>query len=213
VGFFSLTASCDGTYDFCQTGKRWKKSKKNFNRRMHMEDRTSGGPTNEQLFVHLVMMFQVAAMQQLGKVMNPVTNKIERDLDQAKFSIDTIAMLKEKTKGNLSPSEEEYLGKVLFELQMNYVDEVDRAKKEDKASADEKTAGEGEDKQTEPEPSPEKSEAEEAAGESSAEKPPPEEKTGGEKPAAKQGGNQKASAGKKKGAKSSSKGKKKPKSG
>jgi hypothetical protein len=95
-----------------------------------MDDTIGGGPTNEQIFLHLITMFQVAAMQQLGKVMNPVTNKIERDLEQAKFSIDIISMLKEKTKGNLSPAEEEYLGKILFELQMNYVDEADRAKKE-----------------------------------------------------------------------------------
>lgn len=102
-----------------------------------MDDMKSGGPTNEQIFLHLLTMFQVAAMQQLGKVMNPVTNKIERDLEQAKFSIDIISMLKEKTKGNLSPAEEEYLGKIVFELQMNYVDEADRAKKETDDSEEE----------------------------------------------------------------------------
>ena len=102
-----------------------------------MDDTISGGPTNEQIFLHLITMFQVAAMQQLGKVMNPVTNKIERDLEQAKFSIDIISMLKEKTKGNLSPAEEEYLGKVVFELQMNYVDEADRANKETDDSEEE----------------------------------------------------------------------------
>jgi hypothetical protein len=110
---------------------------------MEMEDMKGGGPTNAQIFLHLVTMFQVAAMQQLGKVMNPVTNKIERDLEQAKFSIDIISMLKEKTKGNLSPAEEEYLGKIVFELQMNYVDEVDREKKE-KQEFEEKEAAEPE---------------------------------------------------------------------
>jgi hypothetical protein len=182
---------------------------------MEMEDRTGGGPTNEQLFVHLVMMFQIAAMQQLGKVMNPITNKIERDLDQAKFSIDTIAMLKEKTKGNLSPSEEEYLGKVLFELQMNYVDEVDRAKKEEKASAEKKTAEEGEGKEKEEraqeEPAPEKPE-ENDVEKSTTYKTPAEGKTAGKKSAGRKTGPQKASAGKGKGAKVDPKGKKKTKS-
>lgn len=152
-----------------------------------MQDTPGGGPTNEQLFIHLVMMFQVAAMQQLGKVMNPITNEIERDLEQAKFSIDTISMLKEKTKGNLSPSEEEYLGKVLFELQMNYVDEVDRAKREEKKSE-------------------EKAAEEKGTGEAEA---APERKEAEEKPADKGSSPPKASAKKRKGVKGSSKGKEK----
>ena len=43
---------------------------------------------NEFLFAQLVAMFQYAAMQQLGKVPNPVTGQIERDLEQARVSID-----------------------------------------------------------------------------------------------------------------------------
>ncbi len=152
-----------------------------------MQDTPGGGPTSEQLFIHLVMMFHVAAMQQLGKVMNPITNKIERELEQAKFSIDTISMLKEKTKGNLSPSEEEYLGKVLFELQMNYVDEVDRAKREEKESK-------------------EKAAEEKVTGETEA---APERKEAEDKPTDKVSSSPKASAKKRKGVKNSSKGKKK----
>lgn len=75
-------------------------------------------------------MYQLAAMQQLGKIMNPVTNAVEKDLDQAKFSIDTVEVLKRKTSGNLSKAEEEFLNKVLFELQMNYVEELEATKKE-----------------------------------------------------------------------------------
>jgi hypothetical protein len=75
-------------------------------------------------------MFQVAALQQMGKLANPMTNEIERDLQQAKASIDMIEMLQEKAKGNLSSKEEEFLDKVLFELRMNYVDESDKESKE-----------------------------------------------------------------------------------
>ncbi len=96
-------------------------------------------PHEEFLFLQIVSMFQMAAMQQLGKVMNPVTNEIEKNLDQAKFSIDTVEVLKKKTTGNLSRTEEEFLNKVLFELQMNYVEELEKGKQEGEGT----TGGEG----------------------------------------------------------------------
>jgi hypothetical protein len=91
-------------------------------------------------FLRLVMMFQMAAMQQMGKLPNPLTNEIERDLQQAKASIDMLEMLEGKTKGNLSGAEKEFLDKVLFELRMDYVDETKRAAEEEKNAekADEK---------------------------------------------------------------------------
>jgi hypothetical protein len=101
-------------------------------------DYTSSNGVTE--FMQLVAMFQMAALQQMGKLPNPASNQIERDLQHAKASIDMIEMLKAKTKGNLSGMEEELLDKALFELHMNYVDEVDRAAKEE----DEKPEGDGE---------------------------------------------------------------------
>ena len=79
---------------------------------------------NELLFMQLVMMFQGMALQNLGKVMNPVTNQIERNLDQAKNMIDILGMLDEKTKGNLNDNEQRLMEHILFELRMNYVDEL-----------------------------------------------------------------------------------------
>ena len=75
------------------------------------------------LFGGLVTMFQTAAMQQMGKVRNPMTDKVDRDLEQARMSIDMLEMLKEKTKGNLKKEEEEFLSNVLRELRLNFVDE------------------------------------------------------------------------------------------
>jgi hypothetical protein len=80
----------------------------------------------ELLFIQVVSMFQVAAMQQLGKLMDPISNEVKRDVVQAKVSIDILDVLKEKTKGNLTSDEEEFLNKVLFELHMNYVEELKR---------------------------------------------------------------------------------------
>lgn len=57
----------------------------------------------------------------LGIVANPATNKKEEDPSQAKFLIDTLAMLKEKTKGNLATEEATLLENILYELRMQYV--------------------------------------------------------------------------------------------
>jgi len=76
------------------------------------------------LFGGLVAMFQTAALQQMGKVQNPATGAIERDLDQAGMSIDMLEMIQQKTKGNLKPEEHDYLTGVLRDLKLNYVDEL-----------------------------------------------------------------------------------------
>ncbi len=90
---------------------------------------------NEVLFVQLVAMFQFAAMQQMGKIANPVTGKIERDLEQARLSIDMIEMLQARTQAGRTPGEAEILDKVLFELRMNYIDECKRAGEEGSGEA------------------------------------------------------------------------------
>ena len=107
-----------------------------------MADQGNSNPDqqNELLFMQLVMMFQGMALQNLGKVMNPVSNKIERNLEQAKNMIDILGMLDVKTKGNLNDNEYKLLEHALFELRMNYVDEI---KKGDGGEAGEQTADDG----------------------------------------------------------------------
>jgi Domain of unknown function (DUF1844) len=82
-------------------------------------------------FLALVMSLATAAWSQLGKVPHPVSKKIERDLEQAKVSIDFLRMLLEKTQGNLEPKEEELLRHTVTDLEMNFADE---AKKENAAA-------------------------------------------------------------------------------
>ena len=57
----------------------------------------------------------------LGDILNPVTNQKEENLIQAKFIIDTLGMLKEKTKGNLTTEEANFLENLLYELRMVYI--------------------------------------------------------------------------------------------
>jgi len=82
--------------------------------------------TNEILFLQLVMQNQQIAIMSMGKLKHPVTDKIERNLELAKISIDTLDMLKVKTKGNLSEYEEKFLDEVIRELKLNYVEEVNK---------------------------------------------------------------------------------------
>ena len=81
------------------------------------------------LFMQLVMQNQQIAMMAMGKIKNPVTNRIDRNLDYAKVSIDTLDMIKIKTKGNLSDYEEKFLTEALKDLKLNYVSELDKDKK------------------------------------------------------------------------------------
>ena len=87
------------------------------------------GPLHERdLFIGLVQSFQAAAMQQMGKVMNPFTEKIERDMEHAKMSIEMLEMLRTRTSGNLTGQEARFLNHVLTELRLNFVAEIDRDK-------------------------------------------------------------------------------------
>ena len=85
---------------------------------------------NNILFMQLIMQNQQIAMMAMGKIKNPVSDKIEKNLEHAKIYIDTLDMLLTKTKGNLSEYEEKFLTETLKELKLNYVDEVDKEKKE-----------------------------------------------------------------------------------
>lgn len=84
-------------------------------------------------FFSIVLSLSSAAMQQLGKVPNPMSQKIEKNLLQARMTIDILIMLKNKTKSNLTPKETQMLKNTLSDLQLNYADE---AAKEEKSKAD-----------------------------------------------------------------------------
>jgi type III secretory pathway component EscR len=80
------------------------------------------------LFMQLIIQNQQIAMMAMGKIKNPVTDKIDRNLEHAKLYIDTLDMLQVKTKGNLSEYEEKFLVETIKELKLNYVDETDKEK-------------------------------------------------------------------------------------
>ncbi|HAB53966.1 MAG: hypothetical protein A2315_09310 [Ignavibacteria bacterium RIFOXYB2_FULL_35_12] len=93
--------------------------------------------SNELLFMQLVLQNQQLAMMSMGKLKNPVSDKIDRNLEFAKMSIDTLDMIAVKTKGNLSEYEEKFLTEVIKDLKLNYVDEVSKDQKTGKSKAEE----------------------------------------------------------------------------
>lgn len=72
-------------------------------------------------FNFFITTLSLQASIALGQVPNPVTNKTEEDLTQAKFLIDTLGMLKQKTQGNLNTDETNLLENLLYELRMLYL--------------------------------------------------------------------------------------------
>jgi uncharacterized protein DUF1844 len=93
------------------------------------EEQPKEAMSGKDLFLGLIHSFQAAAMQQMGKIPNPYTEKIERDLPQAKLSIDVLEMLQTRTSGNLVAEESRFLQHVLTELRLNYVAELEEEKK------------------------------------------------------------------------------------
>lgn len=78
---------------------------------------------DELLLTQVALMFQTAALQQMGKLKNPFTDAVDRDLGQARISIDILDVLHRRMKGNLSEAEERMFSNILRELRLNYVDE------------------------------------------------------------------------------------------
>ena len=87
---------------------------------------------NNELFMTLISSLASQAWIQLGKIKNPMTDKIEKNLEAASMSIDMIGMLQEKTKNNLEEYESTLLEKTLNDLRMNFVFEKNQGTVEEK---------------------------------------------------------------------------------
>ena len=77
---------------------------------------------DENLFSYVVDTFRSSANISLGKIKNPVTNKIDVNLVQAEYYLDVLSMLQKKTKNNLTEYEEQMLINIVSELRMNFIE-------------------------------------------------------------------------------------------
>lgn len=75
----------------------------------------------EASFAMLISTLATEAMIGLGQVPHPATGKPAYEPEQAKYFIDTLHVIQEKTKGNLTPDESQALEDMLHQLRMAYV--------------------------------------------------------------------------------------------
>lgn len=75
----------------------------------------------EASFSMLIMSLASSALMSLGLSPDPNTGKIESDKQVARFNIDLLVILKEKTKNNLSSEEQDLLSHILQDLQSKFL--------------------------------------------------------------------------------------------
>lgn len=86
----------------------------------HAHEEPSGA--YEANFINYISGLAYQAMVFMGEIPNPATNTNEKNLEQAKFVIETLILLQEKTKGNLTQKESDMLNTAAYELQMKFVE-------------------------------------------------------------------------------------------
>ena len=77
---------------------------------------------DENLLSYVVQTFKSSALISLGKTRNPMTKKVDINLEQAKYYLDILAMLQKKTKNNLSEYEKQMLTNNLSEVKMSLIE-------------------------------------------------------------------------------------------
>ncbi len=103
---------------------------------------------HDQVLMGLVWSLQASAMQQMGKIQNPVTGEMEKNLEGARSSIDVLEMLKVKCRTDTPEEILRMLDSAVMDLQLNFMDEMKKeeggADADSGADADAATAGESE---------------------------------------------------------------------
>ena len=92
---------------------------------VHTKEQTQNQTEREKLsFSTFINSLGMQALFHLGEIPNPVTKKKEVNLDAVNEIIEILAILKEKTVGNLSENETQLISSLLYDLQMTYVNKV-----------------------------------------------------------------------------------------
>jgi len=104
----------------------WKAEAQREKERLDRQTRDVGKrePLPDPTFAEIVNLIVMQAIVGLGGLQVPGGERLPPDLDVAKHHIDMLAVLAEKTKGNLSEQEQRLLDSALYELRMRYVEAV-----------------------------------------------------------------------------------------
>jgi hypothetical protein len=85
------------------------------------EEKDQTGPAQGIDFTTLIMSLASSALVSMGRVPDPETGTVHKNLGFAHQNIDIIHLLQEKTRGNLSADEERLMEQILYELRMSYI--------------------------------------------------------------------------------------------
>jgi len=85
------------------------------------QGRNASFPLPEVTFSTFILSLNTSALVNLGEFPDPSTGSVNKDLDMSKHAIDTLAMLREKTAGNLDGDEKALLNHILYDLRMKFV--------------------------------------------------------------------------------------------
>jgi hypothetical protein len=91
---------------------------------------------HDHILAGLVFSLQAATMQQLGKIQNPLTGKLEKDLEQARGTIDILEMLKTKCRTGTPEELVRMMDSAVMDLQLNYMDEMKKSAARDEPAGD-----------------------------------------------------------------------------
>ncbi len=107
---------------------RLKEEVKEEEKKREREDKAKRGkeerqraPLPEVNFSSFIISLSSSALLHMGEIPDPQTGQKKKDMELARHTIDTIAMLKEKTKGNLDAEEERLLNSILTDLRLRFV--------------------------------------------------------------------------------------------
>jgi hypothetical protein len=81
---------------------------------------TEGKEKVEVRFSSFILMLGTTALQHMGEIPNPTSNKKEKNEELARLTIDTVSMLKEKTQGNLTKEENTLIVEMESNLQQKF---------------------------------------------------------------------------------------------
>jgi hypothetical protein len=84
------------------------------------------GPLPEISFASFIMSLGTSVFFHLGDLPHPETGAAEKNLPLAKQTIDLLGVLREKTRNNLTPEEENIFDHLLYDLRMRYVKEISK---------------------------------------------------------------------------------------
>lgn len=85
----------------------------------------------DENFSNMVMSFSQTALVGMGKIANPQTGEVDKNLNMARTYIDMLQMLSEKTEGNLTKKEKDILGSTVTNLQLTYANEMEESEESD----------------------------------------------------------------------------------